>query len=306
MTGISEEQPTSEAIEAEEQLMEEATPAQRTPQEIWDQLEAADQQPTQAEPEKTKRPKASGNEWEKRYKDQNRHVSQLQNENGDLRRKQEASEAQIQALTQRLEALESRPATPEPPDPQKLKEQEEQAAKAKEIAEFESSFPVLVDVIERRLNEKLDSAITELNKKVDELESERQKKIALTDLERRHQLANQRLGIVNASEIDRSQEWANWLKQSQHRMNIATDFRASDDFVLLLRDYLQQYPQAARLAEASGAAPKAAPRTSPAMRQPNHPAKSTAKPQSYDQNSTWSSVQELWNSTIEGSPPQGF
>ena len=296
MTGISEEQPTLEAVEAEEQLVEEATPVQRTPQEIWDSVKAESEQPTSPDPEQKTRPqKGSSTDWEKRFKDQLKHVSQLQNENGDLRKQQAAAQQQVDALVQRLDALEARPATPEPPDPQKIKEQEEQAAKAKERQEFEQSFPVLVDVIEERLSKKLDSAIDGIRNEVSSLVKERDTKIAQQDLQRRHQLANQRLGIVNASEIDRSQEWANWLKQSQHRMAIATDFRATDDFVVLLRDYLQQYPQAARLAEKEQAPPKTAPRSAPAMRQPNHPARSTARPQSYDSNSTWATVQELWD-----------
>jgi hypothetical protein len=299
-------------------------------QQIWDaQGQPEDQtgQPASSQPAPiqevpfSEEPKKKGKDWETRYQVASEHIKNVEAENSLLRAQQQQVSQTIQQLQGRLDQLEKTKHAPAAPavDQSAIK-----AERSKEHEEFLKDFPVINEVIGHEARSAIQLELANLLPKfMDEVRAEfgvllkeRSAYQRALNAQKRHQLADQRLGISNALAIDNSPEWGKWVSASPQRLKIAQAGvmeghenyeQAADDFVALMREYIQHHPDAADPATAEGTVTPALhlsrPRTSAPVRTPNAAApRSRAKPK-LDSSSTMAELQAYWNSLPQKEQP---
>ena len=301
-------------------------------QEIWDaqgQTEDQSEQPASSQPAApiqevpfSEEPKKKGKDWETRYQVASEHIKNVEAENSLLRAQQQQVSQTIQQLQGRLDQLEKTNQTPA--TAKAVDQPETKAERSKEHEEFLKDFPVINEVIGHEARSAIQLELSNLLPKVMEevraefgvLLKERSAYQRALNAQKRHQLADQRLGISNALAIDNSSEWGKWVSASPQRLKIAqagvmegheSYDQAAEDFVALMREYLQHHPDAAEAATAertvTPAPPVSRPRTPAPVRTPNAATPRTRAKPKLDSSSTMAELQAYWNSLPQKEQP---
>lgn len=278
---------------------------QQAPQEaednaLPDQTEELDQEePVERNPNVT-----SKEDWKHRHYQATQHIKTVEQENAQLRQQQQTHATELTQLQERLAKLEKGN------DPEEVKRQEAETSAANEMEEFINDFPTINNVVESKITKAVSTLEERLRSDFGILLKEREQNIKVTAAQKRHQLANERLGITNAREIDSSQHWASWVSASPQRLQIASAGvmdsvpvypSAAEDFVLLMREYLQQNPQVGKSANVEQS-PAPQPKNSPSQRIPNTAVRQRRQQPRLDQNSSMEQLQRYWESTPD--PPK--
>lgn len=276
-------------------------PQQAEDNALPDQTEELDQEETVE-----RNPNVSGKEdWKHRHYQATQHIKTVEQENAQLRQQQQTHATELSQLQERLAKLEKGN------DPEEVKRQEAESSAAQEIEEFVNDFPTINNVVESKITKAVSTLEERLRSDFGILLKEREQNIKVSAAQKRHQLANERLGITNAREIDSSQHWANWVSASPQRLQIASAGvmdsvpvypSAAEDFVLLMREYLQQNPQVGKVADNPQQPAAAQPKNSPSQRIPNTAVRQKRQQPRLDQNSSMEQLQRYWESTPD--PPK--
>jgi len=243
----------------------------------------------------------SREDWKHRHYQATQHIKTVEQENAQLRNAQQTHAAELSQLQERLAKLEKGN------DPDEVKRQEAETSAAKEMEEFINDFPTINNVVESKITQAVSQLEERLRSDFGVLLQERNQNMRVGAAQRRHQLANEKLGITNAREIDSSQHWADWVSASPQRLQIASAGvmdsvpvypAAAEDFVVLMREYLQQNPQVGQTANAP---PATQPKNSASQRIPNTAVRQRRQQPRLDQNSSMEQLQRYWDSTPEPS-----
>ena len=202
-----------DATDSADQPQEVAPPQPAEDNSLQDQPEEFDQ-----EEEVVKRDPTlpSRDDWKRRHYQATQHIKTIEEENSKLRNQQQDQATELSQLQERLAKLEKGN------DPEEVKRQEAENSAAKEMEEFINDFPTINNVVESKITKAVSTLEERLRSDFGILLKEREQNIKVTAAQKRHQLANERLGITNAREIDSSQHWANWVSASPQRLQIAS------------------------------------------------------------------------------------
>jgi gas vesicle protein len=255
---------TTEEVLSEDSEM---PPQQETPvaaetdkSEVWQKLmnpalqeqtpepepQAVEEEPTSVKEEKEKpEPKdelLNDPKLVKRFRDSQDFINKLKSENRQMTEQMQQLQKQMQQLQAKQEEKQQEvPATVEEVQDEVKRLISSLPEKVREEVE---AFPELFAGVNALLDSKLGEMRKLVEPDLEQVRKERQQRQVQKALADRHAMANERLGITNARELDfDNPTFAQWVLSSDWRKRTVTSFDQPEPFVDLMRSFLYEYPE---------------------------------------------------------------
>lgn len=257
---------TEETTEIAEEVLSEESPQQETPvvqdadkAEVWKALMKPETQEVTPEPESTvveKEPEPAAEEPQpepkdellndpklvKRFRDSQDFIQKLKSENRQMTE-------QMQQLQKQMQQLQAKKEEKQQETPATVEEVQDEVKRLisslpEKVREEVEAFPELFAGVNALLDSKLGEMRKLVEPDLEQVRKERQQRQVQKALADRHAMANERLGITNARELDfDNPTFAQWVLSSDWRKRTVTSFDQPEPFVDLMRSFLYEYPE---------------------------------------------------------------
>jgi hypothetical protein len=257
---------TEETTEIAEEVLSEESPQQETPvvqdtdkAAVWKTLMKPETQEVTPEPESTvveKEPEPAAEEPQpepkdellndpklvKRFRDSQDFIQKLKSENRQMTE-------QMQQLQRQMQQLQAKKEEKQQETPATVEEVQDEVKRLisslpEKVREEVEAFPELFAGVNALLDSKLGEMRKLVEPDLEQVRKERQQRQVQKALADRHAMANERLGITNARELDfDNPTFAQWVLSSDWRKRTVTSFDQPEPFVDLMRSFLYEYPE---------------------------------------------------------------
>lgn len=257
---------TEETTEIAEEVLSEESPQQETPvvqdadkAEVWKALMKPETQEVTPEPEPTvveEKPEPAAEEPQpepkdellndpklvKRFRDSQDFIQKLKSENRQMTE-------QMQQLQKQMQQLQAKKEEKQQETPATVEEVQDEVKRLisslpEKVREEVEAFPELFAGVNALLDSKLGEMRKLVEPDLEQVRKERQQRQVQKALADRHAMANERLGITNARELDfDNPTFAQWVLSSDWRKRTVTSFDQPEPFVDLMRSFLYEYPE---------------------------------------------------------------
>lgn len=257
---------TEETTEIAEEVLSEESPQQETPvvqdtdkAEVWKTLMKPETQEVTPEPEPTvveEKPEPAAEEPQpepkdellndpklvKRFRDSQDFIQKLKSENRQMTE-------QMQQLQRQMQQLQAKKEEKQQESPATVEEVQDEVKRLisslpEKVREEVEAFPELFAGVNALLDSKLGEMRKLVEPDLEQVRKERQQRQVQKALADRHAMANERLGITNARELDfDNPTFAQWVLSSDWRKRTVTSFDQPEPFVDLMRSFLYEYPE---------------------------------------------------------------
>lgn len=257
---------TEETTEIAEEVLSEESPQQETPvaqdtdkAAVWKTLMKPETQEVTPEPEPTvveEKPEPAAEEplpepkdellndpkLVKRFRDSQDFIQKLKSENRQMTE-------QMQQLQKQMQQLQAKKEEKQQETPATVEEVQDEVKRLisslpEKVREEVEAFPELFAGVNALLDSKLGEMRKLVEPDLEQVRKERQQRQIQKALADRHAMANERLGITNARELDfDNPTFAQWVLSSDWRKRTVTNFEQPEPFVDLMRSFLYEYPE---------------------------------------------------------------
>ena len=269
---------TEETTEIAEEVLSEESPQQETPvvqdtdkAAVWKTLMKPETQEVTPEPESTvveKEPEPAAEEPQpepkdellndpklvKRFRDSQDFIQKLKSENRQMTE-------QMQQLQRQMQQLQAKKEEKQQETPATVEEVQDEVKRLisslpEKVREEVEAFPELFAGVNALLDSKLGEMRKLVEPDLEQVRKERQQRQVQKALADRHAMANERLGITNARELDfDNPTFAQWVLSSDWRKRTVTSFDQPEPFVDLMRSFLYEYPEEGKSVVAKASEP---------------------------------------------------